>query len=202
MLVPLTLAAALVAGAAALYQGGEMTRPEEIRFEKLTLDLGSSESAAIADINGDGRLDIVSGENWYEAPHRVKHHFREILYTNNYIDDLSTLPLDVDGDGHVDLVTSGWFSKKPAWWRNPGKTDAPWQEHPIETGYPIEFTFLVDLDNDGKQEEILPQFGDEKGPLAWCERRLVVPRLQRRLLNEAMGAPSQDRAIRVDRGEG
>jgi hypothetical protein len=170
MLVPLTLAAGLAAGAAALYQGAAMTRPEEIRFEKLTLDLGSSESAAIADINGDGRLDIVSGENWYEAPHWVKHHFREILYTNNYIDDLSTLPLDVDGDGHVDLVTSGWFSKKLAWWRNPGKTDAPWQEHPIETGYPIEFTFLVDLDNDGKQEEILPQFGDEKAPLAWYER--------------------------------
>lgn len=169
-LVPLTLAVGLVAGAAAFYQGAESTRPEEIRFEKLTLDLGSSESAAIADINGDGRLDIVSGENWYEAPHWVKHHFREILYTNNYIDDLSTLPLDVDGDGHVDLVTSGWFSKKLAWWRNPGKTDAPWQEHPIETGYPIEFTFLVDLDNDGKQEEILPQFGDGKAPLAWYER--------------------------------
>ncbi len=147
-----------------------MTRPEEIRFEKHTLDLGSSESAAIADINGDGRLDIISGENWYEAPHWVKHHFREILYTDNYIDDLSTLPLDVDGDGHVDLVTSGWFSKKLAWWRNPGKTDALWQEHTIETGYPIEFTFLVDLDNDGKQEEILPQFGDEKAPLAWYER--------------------------------
>jgi len=170
MLAPLTLAAGFVSGAAALYQGAEMTRPEEIRFEKLTLDLGSSESAAIADINGDGRLDIISGENWYEAPHWVKHHFREILYTNNYIDDLSTLPLDVDGDGRVDLVTSGWFSKKLAWWQNPGKSGDIWQEHAIETGYPIEFTFLVDLDNDGKQEEILPQFGDDKAPLAWYER--------------------------------
>jgi len=169
-LVALTLAAGFVAGAAALYQNAEMTRPEEIRFEKHTLDLGSSESAAIADINGDGLLDIVSGENWYEAPHWVKHHFRDILYTNNYIDDLSTLPLDVDGDGHIDLVTSGWFSKKLAWWRNPGKTGARWEEHPIETGYPIEFTFLVDLDNDGKAEEILPQFGDTKAPLAWYER--------------------------------
>jgi len=148
----------------------KITRPEEIRFEKHTLDLGSSESAAIADINGDGLLDIVSGENWYEAPHWVKHHFRQMLYTNNYIDDLSTLPLDVDGDGHIDLLTSGWFSKQLAWWKNPGKTGAPWQEHPIETGYPIEFTFLVDLDNDGKPEEILPQFGDEKAPLAWYER--------------------------------
>ena len=148
----------------------QLTRPPEIPFVKHTLDLGSSETAAIADINGDGRLDIVSGENWYEAPQWTKHHFRNILYTNFYIDDLSTLPLDVDGDGRVDLITSGWFSKKLAWWRNPGKTGEMWQEHPIETGYPIEFTVLVDLDNDGKADEILPQFGDEKAPLAWYER--------------------------------
>ena len=148
----------------------EVTRPPEIPFVKHTLDLGSSESAAIADINGDGKLDIVSGENWYEAPEWKKHHFRDILYTNNYIDDLSTLPLDVDGDGHVDLVTSGWFSKKLAWWKNPGSTGGKWIETPIETSWPIEFTFLVDLDNDGKADEILPQFGDPKAPLAWYER--------------------------------
>jgi hypothetical protein len=87
------------------------TRPGEIPFVKHTIDLGSSEVAVFADIDGDGKLDIVSGENWFEAPSWTKHRFRDILYTNNYIDDLSTLPLDVDGDGHVDLVTSGWFSK-------------------------------------------------------------------------------------------
>ncbi len=145
-----------------------VTRPPEIPFEKHTLDLGSSESAAIADINGDGKLDIISGENWYEAPHWIKHHFRDLPFTNNYIDDLSTLALDVDGDGRVDLITSGWFSKKLAWWKNPGPSGA-WTEHPIETSWPIEFTFLVDLDNDGKANEILPQFGDPKAPLAWYE---------------------------------
>jgi hypothetical protein len=148
----------------------EVTRPPEIPFVKHTLDLGSSESAAIADINGDGKLDIVSGENWYEAPEWKKHHFRDILFTNNYIDDLSTLPLDVDGDGHIDLVTSGWFSKKLAWWKNPGASGGKWIETPIETSWPIEFTFLVDLDNDGTADEILPQFGDKKAPLAWYER--------------------------------
>ena len=159
-----------VGAAASVALGFALTRPAEIPFVKHTLDLGSSESAAIADVNGDGRLDVVSGENWYEAPNWKKHHFRDIDYTNFYIDDLSTLALDIDRDGAVDLVTSGWFSKKLAWWRNPGKGDGMWQEHPIETGYPIEFTFLVDLDNDGKANEILPQFGDEKAPLAWYER--------------------------------
>ncbi len=102
--------------------GRSASRPDEIPFEKHTIDLGASETAVFADINRDGKLDLVSGEYWYEAPGWTKHRFRELEYTNNYVDDLSTLPLDVDGDGYVDLVTSGWFSKELSWWRNPGRT--------------------------------------------------------------------------------
>ena len=145
------------------------TRPGEIPFEKHAIDLGSAETAVFVDINHDGKLDIVSGENWYEAPHWTRHHFRDIPYINYYIDDLSTLPLDVDGDGYPDLVTSGWFTKKLAWWHNPGRSGGKWEEHSIAEGSPIEFSFLVDLDNDGKADEILPQFGDNH-PLTWYER--------------------------------
>lgn len=147
-----------------------VTRPEEILFEKHMIDLGSSESAAVCDINGDGKLDIVSGENWYQAPTWKKHHFRDILYTNYYIDDLTTLPIEVNGDGKVDLVTSGWFSKKLAWWQNPGNSGA-WKETTIDSGSPIEFTFLVDLARSGKPRDLLPQFGDIKTPLAWYEAK-------------------------------
>jgi hypothetical protein len=153
----------------ATYPIRSASRPEDIPFEKHTIDLGASETAVFADINRDGKLDLVSGEYWYEAPRWTKHHFRQIDYTSYYVDDLSTLPLDVDGDGYVDLVTSGWFSKKLAWWRNPGKMGEMWKEHPIATGSSIEFSFLVDLNNDGKAEEVLPQFGDNR-PLAWYEK--------------------------------
>ena len=60
------------------------------------LDPGAMETAAVADINGDGRLDIVSGESWYEAPAWKKHTFRRIGYANGYVDVFTDLPLDVN----------------------------------------------------------------------------------------------------------
>src|SRR5690242_11014546 len=43
-----------------------VTRPPDIPFEKHTVDLGANETCVFADVNSDGKLDIVSGENWYE----------------------------------------------------------------------------------------------------------------------------------------
>ena len=43
-------------------------RPPDVPFRIRMLDSGANETAAIADINNDGKPDIVSGENWYQAP--------------------------------------------------------------------------------------------------------------------------------------
>ena len=39
----------------------------------------------------------------------------QLSYTNNYIDNFSDLPLDVNGDGHIDIVSCSWFTKR-LWW--------------------------------------------------------------------------------------
>lgn len=159
IIIPLALAAALFA----------ISRPPGVPFQSRTLDLGANETAAIADIDKDGKLDIVSGENWYEAPTWTRHHLRDIGFAANYIDAFSDLPIDVNGDGYPDIVNVSWFAKKAAWYKNPGRTKAPWIETVINEGSSIEFAFLVDVNNDGKDLELLPQFGDEKAPLAWFE---------------------------------
>lgn len=143
-------------------------RSPEVPFERKTIDLGISETCAVGDFNGDGRPDIFSGDAWYENPTWKQHVVRHLDEYGTYLGSLSDLALDVDGDGKVDIVSSGWHSKKIWWSRNPGKPGVMWEDHPIDQGLPVEFSFLVDLDNDGKARELLPQVGG-KGPTAWYE---------------------------------
>ena len=143
-------------------------RPVDIFFKAQMIDPGASETAAVADINRDGRLDIVSGDSWYQAPASgarrtegvatwTKHTFRELGFSNNYIDAMSDLIVDVDDDGFADVVTVSWFAKKISWYRNPRKTTAKWTETVINAGFNVEFAMLADLDNDGHAREVLAQ---------------------------------------------
>lgn len=166
MLHPARMLLGLVLLVSAAWAGGPS---EEIPFRLHTLDLGRNEACAVADLNGDGRLDVISGENWFEGPQWKKHRFRSILFWNNYIDDFSDLPIDVNGDGRMDIVSVGWGSRTIAWFENPGSGSDVWKEHRIDSGQPVEFAFLVDLDNDGRNAELLPQFGGKESVTAWYE---------------------------------
>lgn len=145
------------------------SRPPDFIFQEHMIDPGPSETAAVGDINRDGRLDIVSGESWYEGPTWKKHRLREINFTNNYVDNFSDLLVDVDGDGYPDVVQFGYFSKNIVWLKNPGKSGGEWKQTEVDATGPTEFAFLVDLNNDGKALELLPEFDRPECPLAWFE---------------------------------
>jgi len=145
------------------------TRPADLAFRVTMIDPGYNETAAIADLNRDGKPDIISGDSWYEAPLWTKHHLRDIDYANGYIDNFSDLILDVDNDGWPDIIQCSYFAHKIIWLRNPGKSGSPWKETVIDDAGPTEFAFLVDLNNDGKANEILPEYDRADVPLAWYE---------------------------------
>jgi hypothetical protein len=145
------------------------SRPADIAFRTRMIDPGYSETAAVADIDKDGKPDIVSGEFWYQAPDWKKHRIRQIDYASGYIDNFSDLTVDVDGDGYPDIVQCGYFSQRIVWLKNPGSSGGPWRETEIDRSGPTEFAFLVDLNNDGKALEILPEFDRRNVPLAWFE---------------------------------
>jgi hypothetical protein len=145
------------------------SRPADIAFRIQMIDPGYNETAAVADLNNDGKPDIISGEAWYEAPNWTKHPLREIDYSQNYIDNFSDLPIDVDGDGWIDIVQFSYFAHNIVWLKNPGKAGGAWKVTEIDNSGPSEFAFLVDLNNDGKAQELLPEFDRPNVPLAWFE---------------------------------
>jgi hypothetical protein len=143
------------------------SRAPEVPFRIQMIDSGASETAAFVDLNGDRRLDIVSGESWYEAPAWTKRPIREINFNGQYIDNFADVPIDVDGDGAVDVVQFGYFSTNFVWLKNPGRRGGAWRATEIDAGFPTEFALLVDLDNDGRARELLPQFDRPNAPLNW-----------------------------------
>mgnify|MGYP000125223677 CR=1 FL=1 len=113
-------------------------QPTPLHFEKKTLNANSDiEVACAMDINGDGNLEVVSGDMWYESGTYAPHKFREIgdwgkgPDSSGYRHDFADLPMDVTGDGKMDLVCAEWATAEVSWWENPGESGKMWERHLI-----------------------------------------------------------------------
>jgi hypothetical protein len=113
------------------------------------------EAAGVFDVDNDGRLDIVSGDTWYQAPDWKPYRIREVSRTGTYLNCFSTLPIDLNADGYLDFVTCSYFNRNVGWVENPGKVGAPWTYHKVDLPGPSEAAWLVDLSGDGRPD-VLP----------------------------------------------
>ena len=79
------------------------------RFERIVLsEEFHSEGAAVADINGDGSRDIVSGPFWYEGPEfRNRHAYAAVkeYSIKGYSDHFFAFARDFNDDGRVDILS-------------------------------------------------------------------------------------------------
>ncbi|MDW8207692.1 MAG: hypothetical protein RMJ43_07630 [Chloroherpetonaceae bacterium] len=135
------LAGAWCAGAE-VQTSGQMqepvSRPSRVRFRIRELNPDSDfEAACAADVNGDGRLEVICGDTYYEGPDYRPRRFREIGYwgkgpdATGYRHDFAALPMDVNGDGHVDIVSAEWATAEVSWWENVGDGKGMWPKHVI-----------------------------------------------------------------------
>jgi hypothetical protein len=111
------------------------------------------EAADAWDVNGDGVVDIVCGEYWYEGPSFTRRHpICSIGKAHEYYDDFCVIPMDINGDGRRDFVSCGWFSKSLHWRECPADLTQPWKTHLIWEGGPVETARAWDVDGDGELE--------------------------------------------------
>lgn len=115
------------------------------------------EACAVMDVNDDGRLDIVSGGFWYEAPEWKSHFVREVekLGKPPRWDGYSHLELDVNGDGWLDLINVNYRSRSIYWIEHPGPELGEWPKHLVVEPGPMETGRLYDIDGDGDLD-VLP----------------------------------------------
>jgi hypothetical protein len=123
------------------------------------------ERHALADVNRDGRPDVVIVENlhgdllWYKnsgSPARDEHWQRFTIAKGAAPGAYDVAPADFDGDGDLDAAISTWrLSNKFVWFENPGDVEqAPsWKMHSVEDNVGETRTIRVgDFNGDGKPD--------------------------------------------------
>ncbi len=144
---------ALILLATVLHAGDVPT----FRSQEIANKLGIVYAVAVADVNGDGKPDIVAINEtqilWFENPTWTKHVVTEKVTAH---DNVAIAPFDIDHDGKLDFALGAdWQSTNTAsggslhWVTNSGKV------HDIATEPTIHRIRWIDVDGDGRPELVV-----------------------------------------------
>jgi hypothetical protein len=175
-LVPVLLLAA-VGLAVALAPAPAAPKADEVKitWKKTVLDHRfRSEGVTIADVNKDGKRDVLNGEYWYEAPYWQAHEMQPYRdYKDglgNYSHSFACWAEDLNGDGWADLIVIDFPGDPCFWMENPkGKargTDGKplhWQKHIIWHSACNETPLYTDLLGTGKRVLVMGSQPPGKG---------------------------------------
>ena len=149
----------------------------DVSFKKtiLTSDF-LSEGVAVGDINRDGKMDIVAGYFWFEAPSWKRHEIassRLFDPTKEYSNSFLNLCMDVNLDGWTDLVLIDFPGKPGFWLENPKNQPGHWKKYVIgdSTGIANESPGFVDIDGDGRLDILCGDLAVKQ--LVWLQAPLL-----------------------------
>jgi hypothetical protein len=133
-------------------------KPPKISWKKIVIDKNfRSEGVGVADVNKDGKLDIIVGDCWYEAPKEADGEWqRHILRGADrkfdplvYSDSFCCFPGDFNGDGWPDVIVIPFPGNPCYWYENPGAKGGPWTPHLLTNSACNETPIYVDLFKSG-----------------------------------------------------
>ena len=133
-----------------------------------------SEGVAIADVNKDGKLDVLVGDSWYEAPGWTKHDIRKPGEygdgLHSYSECMTCWTEDVNRDGWADEIVVGFPGSPALWYENPKGSAGYWPRHEIWPSACNETPQYADLFGDGHRVLVMgwqPKGKDDEGQMAW-----------------------------------
>jgi hypothetical protein len=145
----------------------------KVRFKKYILATDFiSEGATVADVNKDGKTDVMAGAYWYEAPNWTAHRFaKSIMFgpkgtilekikpNEGYSNSFLNFSLDVNFDGWPDFIRVGMPGELAEWYENNKNKEGLWKAHPAHHSIGNESPLFEDVDKDGRKDLI---FADSK----------------------------------------
>ncbi len=155
----------------------EQDKPAVISWKKTVIDTKfRSEGATVADVNKDGKMDILTGEVWYEAPDWKMHEIRKPARDygdglGGYSTSFACWAEDFNGDGWPDLLVIRFPGEPCSWYENPKGKAGHWKEHLVHKSACNESPQFADLFGTGKRVLIMgiqPDKGDgNMGQMVW-----------------------------------
>jgi FG-GAP-like repeat len=141
-------------------------KPLTITWKKIVLDKNfRSEGVGVADVNKDGKIDVIVGDCWYEAPQDPAGEWKRHILRNDksgkpadrvwsqnvYTDSFCCFTDDFNGDGYPDVIVIPFPGDPCYWYENPGAKGGLWKQHFLTNSACNETPIYVDLFKTGKK---------------------------------------------------
>ncbi len=150
------------------------TDDTKIAWKKTVLDpVFHAEGVAVADVNRDGKMDVLNGELWYEAPDWKAHEIQPVGKYDalrGYSHTFACWAEDLNGDGWPDLIVIDFPGAPCYWLENPKGAEGHWKKHEIWHSACNETPQYADLLGTGKRVLVMgsqPKGKENEGQMAY-----------------------------------